>query len=60
MSFEIPYFAASGMQVRYLKIVERSGYSALPWVRYVTKQGDFLTRMPEEADPSAASVLAAR
>ncbi|GAB1520547.1 AP-1 adaptor complex mu subunit Apm1 [Rhizoctonia solani] len=30
--FEIPYFTVSGIQVRYLKIVEKSGYQALPWV----------------------------
>lgn len=36
VKFEIPYFTVSGIQVRYLKIVEKSGYQALPWVRYVT------------------------
>jgi AP-1 complex subunit mu len=60
MLFEIPYHAASGMHVRYLKIVERSGYAALPWVRYVTQQGDYLIRMPEAVDSNAASALAAR
>jgi AP-1 complex subunit mu len=30
----------SGIQVRYLKIVEKSGYQALPWVRYITQNGD--------------------
>jgi len=35
VKFEIPYFTVSGIQVRYLKIVEKSGYQALPWVRYV-------------------------
>jgi len=38
--FEIPYFTVSGIQVRYLKIVEKSGYQALPWVRYITQNGD--------------------
>ncbi|CAE7146205.1 unnamed protein product [Rhizoctonia solani] len=38
--FEIPYFTVSGIQVRYLKIVEKSGYQALPWVRYITQHGD--------------------
>ncbi|KAK7062794.1 AP-1 adaptor complex mu subunit Apm1 [Paramarasmius palmivorus] len=28
------------VQVRYLKIVEKSGYQALPWVRYITQNGD--------------------
>ncbi|KAJ3713888.1 clathrin adaptor mu subunit [Lentinula raphanica] len=36
----IPYFTVSGIQVRYLKIVEKSGYQALPWVRYITQNGD--------------------
>ena len=40
VKFEIPYFTVSGVQVRYLKIVEKSGYQALPWVRYITQQGD--------------------
>ncbi|KAH0659296.1 hypothetical protein KY289_028044 [Solanum tuberosum] len=36
VKFEIPYFTVSGIQVRYLKIIEKSGYQALPWVRYKT------------------------
>ncbi|MDP2438313.1 MAG: AP-1 complex subunit mu [archaeon] len=39
VQFEIPYFTVSGVQVRYLKIIERSGYQALPWVRYITRAG---------------------
>ena len=35
--FEIPYFTVSGVQVRYLKVIEKSGYTALPWVRYITQ-----------------------
>lgn len=42
--FEVPYFTVSGIQVRYLKIVERSGYQALPWVRYITQSGDYSIR----------------
>lgn len=26
-------------QVRYMKIIEKSGYQALPWVRYITQSG---------------------
>jgi hypothetical protein len=40
VNFEIPYFTVSGIQVRYLKIIEKSGYQALPWVRYFTQNGD--------------------
>ena len=32
-------------QVRYLKIIEKSGYQALPWVRYITQNGDYHLRM---------------
>ena len=45
LKFEIPYFTVSGIQVRYLKIVEQSGYQALPWVRYITQNGDYQIRM---------------
>jgi AP-1 complex subunit mu len=47
VKFEIPYYTASGIQVRYLKIVEKSGYPALPWVRYITQHGGYLLRMPD-------------
>ncbi|CEF67920.1 AP-47 [Strongyloides ratti] len=43
--FEVPYFTTSGLQVRYLKIIEKSGYQALPWVRYVTQNGDYQIRI---------------
>lgn len=45
IKFEIPYFTVSGIQVRYLKIIEKSGYQALPWVRYITQNGDYQLRM---------------
>lgn len=45
VSFEIPYFTVSGIQVRYLRIVEKSNYQALPWVRYITQNGDYQIRM---------------
>ena len=45
VKFEIPYFTVSGLQVRYLKIIEKSGYQALPWVRYITMNGNYQLRM---------------
>jgi AP-1 complex subunit mu len=39
IKFEIPYFTVSGIQVRYLKVVDKSGYQAFPWVRYITQNG---------------------
>ena len=37
VKFDIPYFTTSGIQVRYLKIIEKFGYQALPWLRYITQ-----------------------
>ncbi|KAJ0506969.1 putative clathrin adaptor, mu subunit, Longin-like domain superfamily, AP complex, mu/sigma subunit [Helianthus annuus] len=45
VKFEIPYFTISGIQVRYLKIIEKSGYQALPWVRYITMAGEYELRL---------------
>jgi AP-1 complex subunit mu len=45
VKFEIPYFTVSGIQVRYLKVIEKSGYEALPWVRYITQSGDYQVRI---------------
>ncbi|VDP30267.1 unnamed protein product [Schistosoma mattheei] len=44
VKFEIPYFTVSGLQVHHLKIIEKSGYHALPWVRYITQNGDYQLR----------------
>ncbi|KAK9669486.1 hypothetical protein RND81_13G134000 [Saponaria officinalis] len=43
--FEIPYFTISGIQVKYLKIIEKSGYQSLPWVRYITMAGEYEIRL---------------
>ncbi|CAB3410896.1 unnamed protein product [Caenorhabditis bovis] len=53
VKFEIPYFTTSGIQVRYLKIIEKSGYQALPWVRYITQNGEYEMRMKKELDESS-------
>ncbi|RWW86035.1 hypothetical protein BHE74_00005249 [Ensete ventricosum] len=45
VKFEIPYFTVSGIQVRYLKIIEKSGFQALPWVRYITMAGEYELRL---------------
>uniref|UniRef100_A0A915LEJ7 MHD domain-containing protein n=1 Tax=Romanomermis culicivorax TaxID=13658 RepID=A0A915LEJ7_ROMCU len=45
VSFEVPYYTVSGLQVRYLKVVEKDNYTALPWVRYLTKDGDYQLRI---------------
>ena len=45
VSFEIPSFTVSGINVRYLKITEKSGYQAFPYVKYLTKNGQYQIRM---------------
>mmetsp|Transcript_8579 Transcript_8579/g.14813 ORF Transcript_8579/g.14813 Transcript_8579/m.14813 type:complete len:425 (+) Transcript_8579:9-1283(+) len=44
VKFEIPYFTISGIQVRYLKIIEKSGINCTPWIRYITNSGDYQIR----------------
>lgn len=43
--FKGPYFTIYGMQVRFLKVVEKSGYTTSPWVRYKLRAGDYQIRM---------------
>eukprot|EP00326_Haptolina_ericina_P011072 CAMPEP_0181226964 /NCGR_PEP_ID=MMETSP1096-20121128/32535_1 /TAXON_ID=156174 ORGANISM="Chrysochromulina ericina, Strain CCMP281" /NCGR_SAMPLE_ID=MMETSP1096 /ASSEMBLY_ACC=CAM_ASM_000453 /LENGTH=449 /DNA_ID=CAMNT_0023320337 /DNA_START=43 /DNA_END=1393 /DNA_ORIENTATION=+ len=57
VKFEIPYFTVSGIQVRYLKIIEKSGYQALPWVRYITQNGDYQLAWDESDMPRLENVL---
>lgn len=40
----VPNVYCYTVQVRYLKIIEKSGYQALPWVRYITQNGDYQLR----------------
>lgn len=46
-AFEILYFSASGAVVRSIRLVETSGYNALPWVRYMTSAGTYHGLLPE-------------
>merc|ERR1712048_627443 len=55
VKFEIPYFTVSGVTVRYLKILEKSGYQALPWVRYITQNGDYQLRMEQHVKGGGGS-----
>jgi len=47
VGFEIPYSTLSGLQVRYLKVQDKSGYAAVPWVRYISQNGEYNFRMPD-------------
>jgi len=45
MEFQVPMFAASGFQVRFLKVTEKTGYNSVKWVRYLTKAGNYTIRI---------------
>jgi len=45
MNFELPMHNVSGLQVRFLKIEERSkNYNPGRWVRYITRSGSYVSR----------------
>lgn len=37
VDFSVVMFTASGLLVRFLKVFEKSNYSSVKWVRYMTK-----------------------
>jgi len=44
MSFSLLMFTSSGLLVRYLKVFEKTGYSSVKWVRYMTRAGNYEIR----------------
>lgn len=39
-------FAASGLSVRFLRVIEKKlGYAAIKWVRYLTQAGSYQYRI---------------
>lgn len=58
VKFEIPYFTVSGIQVRYLKVVDKSGYQAFPWVRYISQNGDYFLRLPDATTTTKLAAMA--
>jgi len=45
MDFQVPMFTSSGLHVRFLKVIERSNYSTIKWVRYITRAGQYQIRL---------------
>lgn len=45
MDFQIPMHSASGVQVRFLKVYEKSSYQTSRWVKYQTKAGEYQMRI---------------
>lgn len=44
LNFSLLMFTSSGLLVRYLKVFEKSNYSSVKWVRYVSKAGTYSIR----------------
>jgi AP-1 complex subunit mu len=45
VKFQVPYLTMSGVQVKYLKVIEKSNYDTTPWIRYLTQSKDCLFRI---------------
>ncbi|CEP02310.1 MHD domain-containing protein [Plasmodiophora brassicae] len=46
LEFQVSMFTASGLQVRFLKVVEKkNSYPTVKWVRYITKNGQYQIRI---------------
>ena len=45
VEFQIPMWSGSGVQVRFLKVYEKSSYQTQRWVKYLTKAGEYQMRI---------------
>ena len=45
MDFQIQMISVSGVQVRFLKVYEKSSYTTNRWVRYLSKAGEYQQRI---------------
>jgi AP-2 complex subunit mu-1 len=45
VDFHIPMYSGSGVQVRFLKVYEKSSYQTQRWVKYTTKSGEYQMRI---------------
>ncbi len=44
VDFQVPMWAASGMQVRFLRVYDKLGYTPARWVRYNCVAGSYSVR----------------
>lgn len=44
LNFNLLMFTSSGLLVRYLKVFEKSNYTSVKWVRYMTRAGNYEIR----------------
>jgi AP-2 complex subunit mu-1 len=45
MNFDVQMLSMSGVEVRFLKVYEKSSYTTSRWVRYIAKAGDYQIRI---------------
>ena len=45
MEFVVPMFTSSGLRVRFLYVIEKTGYKPTKWIRYITKAGLYEQRI---------------
>jgi len=45
MEFQVPMFSSSGVQVRFLKVYEKSAYTTNRWVQYLSKAGEYQAKI---------------
>jgi AP-2 complex subunit mu-1 len=45
IDFKVPMFTASGLRVRFLRVMEAEGYKPVKWIRYETKAGEYQHRL---------------
>jgi AP-2 complex subunit mu-1 len=45
IDFQVPMFTASGLRVRFLRVIEKSNYKPIKWIRYITKAGNYQHRI---------------
>jgi AP-2 complex subunit mu-1 len=45
MDFQIPMYSCSGVQVRFLKVYDKSNYQTQRWLRYLSTAGDYQVRI---------------
>ncbi|GHP05403.1 hypothetical protein PPROV_000415400 [Pycnococcus provasolii] len=55
LDFQVPMFTASGLRVRYLKVLEKSGYNVHRWVRYLCKSGSYDVRVGDNSGSASDS-----
>ena len=55
---QVPMFTASGLHVRLLKVLERSNYQTIKWVRYITRSGEYEIRTSQDDVTQLKQVLA--